>query len=258
MLPYLSEGTGPGVVIVHGSGVVADDYQPLAAALADRFTVHRYDRRGRRDSPPQGPSYSVATDVDDLSEILEATGARTVLGHSFGGLVALQGALRLPIDRVVVYDAVLPVAGGFPAGFAGPMRRALDVGDTTAAMIHMADGLRTTAVWRLPVGVQRAMIGLLLRTRVGATMADLLPSVLVEVEAADALDGPASQYAALGAATSLLVGASSPAYFHAAAIALADAAPDAKQRRIKGGHDLPMRSPKGFAAIVAEALDGRS
>ena len=42
-----STGAGPGIVILHGGGVAVRDYQRLATALSDRFTVHLYNRRGR-------------------------------------------------------------------------------------------------------------------------------------------------------------------------------------------------------------------
>ena len=97
-----STGSGPGVVVVHGGGVTIDAYAGLAQRLADRFTVHRYNRRGRADAAPRTEPYSVEEDVADLAAVLGHTGARHVIGHSSGGFIALEGAVRLPIDRLAL------------------------------------------------------------------------------------------------------------------------------------------------------------
>lgn len=47
-----STGAGPGIVVVHGGGITIDVYRRLAQRLADRFTVHLYNRRGRADATP--------------------------------------------------------------------------------------------------------------------------------------------------------------------------------------------------------------
>ncbi len=109
----VTSGAGPGLVLVHGARPAAD-YGKLADRLAARFTVHRYDREqtGR-----DGARYAVADDVALLGAVLTRTGARLVLGHGLGGLVALlatAGLLDRCVDRVAVYDAVLPIDGSVP------------------------------------------------------------------------------------------------------------------------------------------------
>src|SRR3982751_4224316 len=103
-IPVQTTGTGPGIVILHGGGVATRDYQRLAAALADRFTVHLYNRRGRPDTAPLTGTETVETDLVDLGAVLEHTGARSVFGHSGGGFVALRAGLSLPLERIAVYD----------------------------------------------------------------------------------------------------------------------------------------------------------
>ena len=88
-----STGRGPGIVVVHGGGVTIGVYRRLAAALADRFTVHLYNRRGRADAAPRSLPYTFEQDIDDLGEVLRHTGAGNVIGHSSGGFIALQAAL---------------------------------------------------------------------------------------------------------------------------------------------------------------------
>src|SRR3954463_14739081 len=124
-----STGSGPGVVVVHGGGVTIDVYARLARRLSDQLTVHLYNRRGRADAAPRTEPYTVEEDVADLAAVLEHTGARSVLGHSSGGFIALQAALRLPIERLALYDAAVSIDGGFPTGWLDEARAAARDGD---------------------------------------------------------------------------------------------------------------------------------
>ncbi|MFD0786756.1 alpha/beta fold hydrolase, partial [Micromonospora azadirachtae] len=112
-----SSGTGPDVVVVHGGGVTIEPYRRLAAALTDHHTVHLYNRRGRADAPARREPYSVQQEIEDLAAVLTHTGARTVVGHSSGGFIALRAALTLPIARLALYDPAVSVDGIFKAEF---------------------------------------------------------------------------------------------------------------------------------------------
>jgi pimeloyl-ACP methyl ester carboxylesterase len=93
-ISYRSTGTGPGLIVVPGALALATDFDPLAAALAGRFTVHTIERRGRGASGPQGDNYSADLECADIEAVRAATGARFVLGHSFGGFLTLEAALN--------------------------------------------------------------------------------------------------------------------------------------------------------------------
>ena len=118
-----SIGDGPGVVILHGGGVAEREYHRLAQALSDRFSVHLYNRRGRSDSAPLDGTETVATDIGDLAAVLEHTGARSIFGHSGGGFVALQAGLRLPLERIAVYDPACRSSAGRPSPSSSRSRR---------------------------------------------------------------------------------------------------------------------------------------
>ena len=111
-LGYRQLGHGPGVVMLHGSMESAASHMRLAQALVNQHTVYLLDRRGRGLSGPFSATYSVQSEVDDLSDLLSATGARDVFGVSSGGLICLQAALSLPaIHRVAVYEPALMTDG---------------------------------------------------------------------------------------------------------------------------------------------------
>lgn len=98
-------GRGPAVILVNGGLADRAENAPLAAELAERFTVYNYDRRGRGGSDDT-PPYAVQREVEDIAALLsEAGGAAHLYGPSAGGgLVLRAAAAGLPIDRLAVYD----------------------------------------------------------------------------------------------------------------------------------------------------------
>jgi pimeloyl-ACP methyl ester carboxylesterase len=233
-------GAGPDLVVVHGGGVTIDIYRRLAARLADRFTVHLYNRRGRADAPPRTEPYSIQEDVDDLATVLAHTGATNVLGHSGGAVIAVEAARRqVPMRRLAVYDAPVQVDGLFPVGWLPAARAAAQAGDTARALALTGAGLNTqSAAGKLPIGVQVAMTKLFLRTPIGRTMGDLVAMTLDESQSIHEHSGPASRWAGITAEVLLVCGASGPPYYPKINRALAAVIPGARTLEIPGsGHD---------------------
>lgn len=248
-----STGSGPGIVVVHGGGVTADMYRRLAAALADRFTVHLFNRRGRGDAPARTLPYSFDEDIADLGAVLEHTGARNVIGHSSGGFIALQAALHLPIERLALYDAAVSIDGSFPAQWLDGARAAARAGDTARAMALTSAGINTQlAAAKLPLGVQVAICRLFLRTPIGATMGDLLAMTLDESHLIRLADGPADRWAGVSAEVLLACGAGGPQYYVRSNEALASAMPHARTLVIpRSGHDAINRARQRLVEPLA-------
>src|SRR5258706_174575 len=90
-------GAGPPVILVVGAFNDRATGAPLAKALASRFTVLNYDRRGRGASGDTQP-YAVEREVEDLDALIsEVGGSARVFGYSSGGNLALEAAAREPI-----------------------------------------------------------------------------------------------------------------------------------------------------------------
>jgi pimeloyl-ACP methyl ester carboxylesterase len=98
-LEYAVAGEGEPVVCIHGS-FVADTFRPLLAepGLAGRYRLVRYRRRGYAGSSPAAEPISITGEAADARALLRHLGvARAhVVGHSYGGAVALQLALDRP------------------------------------------------------------------------------------------------------------------------------------------------------------------
>ena len=92
-------GTGQPIVIVHGGPDFDHEYlAPELDGLAERFRVVYYDQRGRgRSFAGEAPGdVTIAGEVEDLDRVRAWTGADSIalLGHSWGGLLALEYAIR--------------------------------------------------------------------------------------------------------------------------------------------------------------------
>jgi len=112
-LYYQVQGTGPVVLMIHGTGADSGCYEPLAALLASDFTVVTYDRRGWSRSPrPVGwIKTTVEEHADDAAWLLKAIGHPPVVvfGSSSGALIALDLILRHPdvVRGLIVHEPSL-------------------------------------------------------------------------------------------------------------------------------------------------------
>jgi len=100
-LEYDVAGAAAGnpIVFIHGA-FIADTFLPLAAepSLTEHFRLITYHRRGYAGSSHIPGPVSVAQQATDCRALLRHLGvARThVVGHSYGGCIALQLALDAP------------------------------------------------------------------------------------------------------------------------------------------------------------------
>jgi pimeloyl-ACP methyl ester carboxylesterase len=249
-----STGSGPAIVVVHGGGVTIGMYRRLATRLSDSFTVHLYNRRGREDAAPRQEPYAVEQDVDDLAVVLQHTGARNVLGHSSGGFIALRAALRLPIDRLALYDAAVSINGGFPTHWLDAARAAARDGDVARSLAITTGGINThSSVARLPLAVRVGICRAFLATPIGRMMGGLLATTLDESQQIRLHDGPAESWSGIGADVLLAYGAGGPPYYASLNEELARALPHACVLRIpRSGHDGLNRAPRRLVEPLAQ------
>lgn len=94
------EGPKPPIVLIHGGPGGTHVGMLDALALADERAVILYDQldSGRSDHPGQLSNWRVGRFVDELDAIRSALGIKRwyVLGHSWGGTIALEYGARRP------------------------------------------------------------------------------------------------------------------------------------------------------------------
>ncbi|MGE5102631.1 MAG: alpha/beta fold hydrolase [Deltaproteobacteria bacterium] len=100
-------GSGPHLVVVHGTGGDHNAWVRTAPILAEHFTLHLVDRRGRGDSGDAG-AYALEREFEDVVAVVQGISEAVHLyGHSFGGACALEAALRTPVRSLVLYEGGL-------------------------------------------------------------------------------------------------------------------------------------------------------
>jgi pimeloyl-ACP methyl ester carboxylesterase len=116
MLAYRVAGdpAAPPLVLLHGLGDSAADWEPLLPALARDHRVYALDLRGHGQSSHPG-QYSFELMRDDVIAFLKelGVGSCVLIGHSMGGTVAMLLAEAAPrlVTRLILEDVTAPRPG---------------------------------------------------------------------------------------------------------------------------------------------------
>jgi pimeloyl-ACP methyl ester carboxylesterase len=108
-IAYDKQGEGPALILVDGALCTRStgSKPKLVSLLAPHFTVYSYDRRGRGDSGDSSP-YAVEQEIEDIGALIdEAGGTAYLYGHSSGGSLALEAAVKIggKVSKLAVYEA---------------------------------------------------------------------------------------------------------------------------------------------------------
>jgi pimeloyl-ACP methyl ester carboxylesterase len=103
---FVKAGSGPALLLLHGLGCNHTTWAPVIAALSRRYTVIAPDLLGHGCSDKPRADYSVGGYANGMRDLLTVLGIDkvTVVGHSFGGGVAMQFAYQFPerTERMVL------------------------------------------------------------------------------------------------------------------------------------------------------------
>jgi pimeloyl-ACP methyl ester carboxylesterase len=243
------------VVVIGGAFLTALIYRPFSQALAeglgDGWAVDVYDRRGRGNSTDQPSDYSMATEIADVRTVMDATGARNLLGHSLGGSVALNavqeftGSGYVP-DKLAVYDAAVNIDGSIDTDWLDSFEKAVNNGNVGHALAHMKKATKPgTAIARIPEPVLAGLMALVSRTKLNRMFSEVMPSAVGELRAAYSETDHARDFSTLPANTHFMAGGKSPSYYKVTAQRLHAAVPGST-------YEL---SPKGFHGSIPAAVN---
>lgn len=112
-------GSGRPLLVLHG-GPAVNDYSDWFVAELAGWDALRYTQRGVAPSVTEGP-FTIEQHVSDALAVLDqcCVAAATVLGHSWGGYLAMQLAARAPsrVNALVLAETLGAVGDGGLAGF---------------------------------------------------------------------------------------------------------------------------------------------
>jgi pimeloyl-ACP methyl ester carboxylesterase len=138
-LTYTTTGTGPSVIIVHGTFSNADSHTELAQSLSSSLTVITYNRRTlslAKDGAPN-PDYTMQVEVADLHAILSATDAHYIFGISSGAIICLETLRCHPslIQKCALWDPIAIVNNSIDTAFVSRYNVEISEGKTEAALV---------------------------------------------------------------------------------------------------------------------------
>ena len=95
---FVRTGSGPALLLLHGLGCDHTTWEPVIRELARRHTVIAPDLLGHGLSDKPRADYSLGGYANGMRDLLTVLGidSATVVGHSFGGGVAMQFAYQFP------------------------------------------------------------------------------------------------------------------------------------------------------------------
>jgi pimeloyl-ACP methyl ester carboxylesterase len=231
-------------VLVHGGSSDHTRFTPSLAALSARYTVYAMDRRGRGASG-DGPEYSLAREAEDILAVIATAGDSVfLLGHSYGGICALEAAMRSSrVRKLVLYEP--PIAA--PPNDRIDDYEALLAAGRNEEMLNRF--LRDNA--RLP----DAEIEALRRLPTWSARVAAAPTIPRELRVVQAYEPDLGRLAALGIPTLLLVGSDSPRFQQEGSALLDRTIPDSRVVILRGQqHSAMMTAPELFTAAVAAFL----
>jgi O-succinylbenzoic acid--CoA ligase len=241
----------PFVVVLHATLSTGRQLAPLARELvAAELRVVAPDRRGsgaRRLDPPR--AVAVEEHLADLEALLDAEGVdgAVLLGHSFGGVVALEAAARLA-DRVVAVVAYEPPYGPVAdvqtrrafARVARETAAAAAAGGPPAAARAFMQGVAARGSWEALPGRTRAF----LEDEGGGAVAD----AAMEGLQPDGLAG-------IACPVTVVTGGDSEPFYAPIADALAVRIPGARRVILAGlRHTAPITDPGPIASAARAAI----
>jgi pimeloyl-ACP methyl ester carboxylesterase len=192
----VERGQGPPIVLLHGIMLTSALWVHQLRELADHHRVIALDLRGHGQSLPGSEESGIERLASDVASVLDVLGVENavVVGHSMGGMVALQMAVDMPLDvrrrRLAGIVLTSTTAGPFATlpGWAGVVRttgpvtaRALLLGERWGAKALPSRDLRWWLV-RLGFGAdapaaQVRFVEAMHRGTPSRTLADLIPSL---------------------------------------------------------------------------------
>ena len=104
---YTQYGNGKDVILLHGWGQNIEMMKPLGDILKDRFRITILDFPGFGKSSEPKEAWNIEMYSEFLEEFIKKVGIKKpiVIGHSFGGRVAIRYSSRNSIEKLILFGS---------------------------------------------------------------------------------------------------------------------------------------------------------
>ncbi len=241
-----NSGEGPPLLMIHGTSSDHHNWQFVANRLTDHFNVFMMDRRGRCESTDH-PEYSIEKEFADIAAILNSFDDTVfVLGHSFGGLCALEASLLASnVRQLILYEPAITIDQK-KLVFCDGMESLLESNRPEAALVFFMSKI---------VGISDREIAIAKiqpdwKARVSA--AQTIPR---EIRALAHYKYSAESFRSIRVPTTLFVGGESPQPFKTMVLKVQATIPNSKVVALPGQGHIAMRTaPDMFAEQILKTL----
>jgi pimeloyl-ACP methyl ester carboxylesterase len=233
-IAFERSGSGPPLVLVHGTSSSCARWRPLLPALGERYTIYAMERRGRGESG-DAADYAIEREFEDVAAVVDAISEPVNLfGHSFGALCALEAALLTSnISKLLLYEPALPVVE-LPfddVAMYTRLQRLLDAGDHEDVIITF---------YREVVGLSEDELAFYRGLPTWSARVAAAHTIVRECWAEHAYQYDAGRFAQLEVPTLLLLGSDSPDWLRRATFMVDEALPDSRIVELAGQQHIAM------------------
>jgi len=244
-----THGSGPPLVLVHGSfSDQRSNWHFVAPLLSQRFTVHAVARRGRGQTEAT-TAHRLEDEAQDIAAVVRSIDEPVfLLGHSYGGQVALAAALEVPdrLRKLVLYEAPWP--GAIDAQAMAGLEASAGAGDWEGFSLSFFGDLLAVPAAELQA-LQASELWLPIVADARATLGDL--------RALTRYGFDAERFRALRVPVLLQIGSESPRGLYVTD-ALAEVLPEVRIETLPGqAHEGMTTAPAPYAEAVSSFLLGR-
>jgi pimeloyl-ACP methyl ester carboxylesterase len=239
-------GAGPTVILVDGAmcSRKAGPMRSIAEVLAPRFTVIRYDRRGRNESSDTLP-YSVEREIEDL-ETLAKTCAQPplVFGISSGAVLIVKAAIRgVKFEKMALFEPALsldPLAAQTTPDHSARLAQYLAANSPSDAVQYFL---------RQMVGVPAAIVMVMRWLPMWSQLKAIAKTLLYDAEITRPGSLTANEVASIATPSIVIWGGKTSPFLKDSSQQFAKALPNATSRELEG------QSHNASGKVLAPVLD---